>query len=149
MLSQQMERTDIIEPQIVTVKNVNLTDPFEGVLTFTTQSGSLISAFFWGDTFSNEECFEAEFSALNYPFEWEMIFSENKEQKTCLEKGPEQCSYYAYGIIKSLNPIIADFGDIKLELGEWTHDNRVIGEFIYWKIERLEIRRYLKSNRIA
>jgi hypothetical protein len=50
-------------------------------------------------------------------------------------------SYYGYGEIKLIDPITADFGDIQLELGNWTNDRKVVGEYIYWTIERLDIRK--------
>lgn len=127
--------------QKVTVTKVDYTDELEGTVTIITASGKQVSAFFWGDKFNANEEAEVEFDALDYPLSWEVIFSENKEHKLGLEQASEEGSYYAYGQIVSINPIIADFGDIRLALGEWTHDERVIGEYIYWKIERLDIRR--------
>lgn len=127
--------------QTVKVKEVEFTDEFAGVVTVTTISGSLVSAYFWGDNFQRDEEIEIEFDALDYPISWEAIFSENKEQKLVLEPAPETCAYYAYGKILTLSPIIADFGDLKLSIGDWTHDERVVGEYIYWKIDRLDIRR--------
>ncbi len=69
---------------------------------------------------------------------WEEKFEKNKDRKKCLIK-TGNWSYEGYGQIVSINPVIADFGDMKLELGEFTHDNRVIGEFIYEKIARLDV----------
>jgi hypothetical protein len=136
-----MDTTEKILPQIVQVKEVEFTDKFEGSVTVVTIRGNLVSAYFWGDTFQEGEQVQVEFSALDYPISWEAIFSENREQKLGLEPASEKCAYYAYGKILSLNPIIADFGDIKLSIGEWTHDERVIGEYIYWKIDRLDVSR--------
>ncbi len=127
--------------QTVKVKEVEFTDEFDGIVTVTTISGRLVSAYFWGDNFQRDEEVEIEFDALDYPVSWEATFSENKEQKLLLEPAPEKCAYYAYGKILALNPIMANFGDIKLSIGDWTHDERVIGEYIYWKIDRLDIRR--------
>lgn len=69
---------------------------------------------------------------------WEERFSRNQERKQCLIKTGEW-SYDGYGKIISINPVIADFGNINLDLGKFTHDNRVIGEFVYEKIIRLDI----------
>ena len=69
-----------------------------------------------------------------------MIFTENKEIELRIEKSKNsEWSYYGYGKIKSVDPVTADFGDIQLELGNWTNDPKVIGEYIYWAIARLDI----------
>lgn len=100
-----------------------------------------MSAFFYGGVFEAGEQFDAEFDHIEYPLEWEVIFSENKEQIKELVPAPGLCSYYGYGVIEAINPIIADFGCIRLDLGEWSHDERIVGEYIYWKIDRLDISR--------
>lgn len=140
-----MDTIDKIQIQTVKVKEVEFTDELDGVVTVVTISGNLVSAYFWGDNFQQDEQVEIEFSSLDYPVSWEAIFSENKEHKLFLKPAPEKCAYYAYGKILSLSPIIADFGDIKLSIGDWTHDERAIGEYIYWKIDRLDVKRLLKT----
>jgi hypothetical protein len=47
--------------------------------------------------------------------------------------------YDGYGIIIQINPIIADFGDIQLDIGNWSNDERLIGESIYWPEIHLNI----------
>ncbi len=127
--------------QTAKVREVEFTDEFDGIVTVTTVGGGSVSAYFWGDNFQKDEEVEIEFNALDYPVSWEVVFSENKGQKLVLEATPEKCAYHGYGKILALSPLIADFGDIKLSIGDWTHDERVIGEYIYWKIDRLDIRR--------
>ena len=80
-----------------------------------------------------------KFSSLDKKLNWENVFSENKNQRKILEKTNKECSFVAYGQILSINPVTVDFGDITMELGDWTNDNRVIGEYIYWEIDRLEV----------
>lgn len=135
-----MNALDKILTQVVKVKNVEFSDQLDGVVTVVANNGNLVTANFWGDTFRDGEQVEVEFSALDYPASWEAIFSENRERKLCLDPASEKCVYYAYGKILSLSPIVADFGDIKLSIGDWTHDEQIIGEYIYWKIDRLDIR---------
>jgi hypothetical protein len=136
-----MNAIDNILTQTVKVEEVQFLDEFDGIVTVVTTKGSLLSAYFWGDTFQKGEQANVQFSALDYPVSWDAIFSENKEQKLALETASKECVYYAYGRILSLNPIVVDFGDIKLSIGDWTHDERVIGEYIYWKIDRLDLTR--------
>lgn len=121
------------------VVKIDLTDPYEGIVTFETLAGKQFSAFFWGEKFEINVSYLVSFSSLDYPIEWETNFSGNQAKKKTIENESGECSYLAYGQILSINPIKVDFGDIILELGEWTHDKRVIGEFIFWKIDRLDV----------
>ena len=134
---------DTIQNEILynqlTVSRIELTDKYEGTVTLVTQTNKNFTAFFWGQTFELNKTYKIKFDCLDYPLKWETIFSENKAQKKMLESQNEFCSYLAYGKIISINPVVADFGDIKMEIGDWTHDENVIGEFIYFKIDRLDI----------
>lgn len=128
----------------MTVEIVNVNwylgqNPNEGIVTVKTERGRLLDAFSYGQDFSIGEQLEVEFSSLHYDLQWEVIFTENQEQKLALEQAAEPASYYCYGRILSINPIIADFGDLKINLGDWTNDERVMGEYIYWKIDRLDV----------
>ena len=123
----------------LTVVKVDLTDVYEEIVTLITPTKKEITAFFWGKTFEVNKDYEIKFGFVEYPIQWEVIFSENKDKRLCLDAELDFCSYAAYGKILSINPVIADFGDIKLEIGDWTNDKNVIGEYIYYKIERLDI----------
>ena len=124
----------------VTVTNIELFGDQEGTIDFTVGDCN-ISAFFYGETFTVGEKFEAIISQLDYGLEWDIIFSENAEKQKRLDPSPGLCSYYGYGCIESINPVIANFGCVRLHLGDWTNDERVVGEYIYWKVERLDISR--------
>lgn len=81
---------------------------------------------------------EVEFDVWPDEIGWEEMFQRNiKKEKGLIPVG--EYSYEAYGQIVSINPIIADFGDVKLQLWEFSHDERIIGEFIYFKINRLDV----------
>jgi hypothetical protein len=121
------------------VVQLALTDPYEGSVTFKSQTGKQFLAFFWGQNLTINQTYKVTFCSLDYPLEWKMIFSENRGRKKTLEATNVSGSYLAYGQISSINPVTVDFGDIILEVGNWTNDERVIGEFIYWKIERLDV----------
>ena len=121
------------------VVSVDLTDRHEGIVTFETFTNKRFAAFFWGQEFKINGLYLVRFSSLDLPIEWEAIFSKNDAKKKTIESSNKECSYSAYGQILSVNPVSVDFGDIKLRLGEWTNDERVVGEFIYWKINRLDV----------
>jgi len=116
-------------------------DTYEGTVQFMI-NGNDYKAFFYGEEYEPGQVIEVEFYHLETPLDWNVIFNENKDKKLRLEKSKNsEWRYYGYGKIKSIAPVIADFGDIQLELGNWTNDPRVIGEFIYWTIDRLDIRK--------
>lgn len=48
-------------------------------------------------------------------------------------------SYHCCGKVISINPVIADCGDLQFELGDFTHDDRVVGNLIYFVIDRLDM----------
>ena len=121
------------------VDKIDLYDSLEGKITFKTLDEKYIEAFFWREKFELKKNYLIEFSSIDYSLDWSIIFSENKEKIKCLLLDNENCSYLAYGQIISINPTIVDFGDIKMEIDLSTNDERVIGEYIYWKIDRLDI----------
>ncbi|MBP9103802.1 MAG: hypothetical protein KBF82_08075 [Chitinophagaceae bacterium] len=123
----------------VKVVRINLTESYEGTITFETVTRKQFSAFFWGQEFVINNTYQIVFSSLDYPLEWDVIFSENKDQRKIIEPDSGDCSYMAYGQILTIKPLTVDFGDLVMELFELTNDERVIGEFIYWKIERLDV----------
>ena len=129
--------------QEIKVTDVTFTDRLEGLVTFTTNTLKEISACLWGYKFKKGDVVTIEFYAVGCPHEWEVTFSKNKEEKLKLVQSNETTAYDAYGKIISINPVIADFGDLKLNIGNWTNDDKVIGEFIYWKIHRLEAKKIL------
>lgn len=114
-------------------------DKYEGTVHFEI-NGNDYKAFFYGEEYEPGQNVEIEFDHLESPLEWDVIFNENKDKELRIEKAENsEWSYYGYGRIISINPVTADFGDIKLELGDWTNDPKVVGEYIYWKIDRLDI----------
>ncbi len=101
-------------------------------------SGSSYSAFGFNFDAKVGEVIDADLHHLEGNVSWEERFSKNNSRlKSLVHTG--DWSYDAFGQIISINPVVADFGDIKLELGNFTHDSRVIGEYIYERIERLDI----------
>ena len=114
-------------------------DEYEGTVQFGI-NGKEYKAFFYGEDFEPGQNVEIELDHLKYPLEWDVIFRENKNKELKLEaSNSSDWSYYGYGRITNVAPVTATFGDFELELGEWTNDKNIIGEFIYWKIERLEL----------
>lgn len=71
---------------------------------------------------------------------WDVMFSENKNNiKDLIIKPNGDWSYSAYGKIISVNPIVVDCGVAEFDLGNFSRDERLIGEYIFFDISRLDI----------
>ncbi|MFT4857285.1 MAG: hypothetical protein ACI9UV_000662 [Algoriphagus sp.] len=125
----------------VQILSVDLVNKFEGTVQFEI-NGNGHKVFFYGEEYEPGQNVEVELDHLESPLEWDAIFNGNTDKELKIEKSKNsEWSYYGYGEIKLIDPITADFGDIQLELGNWTNDRKVVGEYIYWTIERLDIRK--------
>lgn len=68
------------------------------------------------------------------------MFSENKDNiKDLIIKPNSDWSYSAYGQIISVNPVVVDCGVAEFDLGNFSRDERLIGEYIFFDISRLDI----------
>jgi hypothetical protein len=115
-------------------------EPNEGTVFFETESGKILEAYSYDSDFIPGEICEVDIFHLSDPnVGWEVIFKENPEKVNALVKANNDWDYYGYGRIVSINPIIIDFGSISLDAGNWSQDDQIIGEYIYWKIDRLDI----------
>lgn len=127
------------EPILVKIVDAELTDRNECIESFLVESGHTFQAFYWDNNFFSGEERLISMEQLSLHFDWVTVFRENVAREIKLEKGPGQCEYFGFGQLIQIRPIVADFGVFKLELGDWTNDERVIGEFIYWRIDQLRI----------
>ena len=109
----------------------------EGTVTFSASDTSY-QAFSCGPMWEVGAIIDVEFHHLEGQTAWHERFSNNAERKKCLIQ-TDQWSYDGFGQIVSIRPVIADFGALSLALGDWTHDERVVGEYIFWRIARLDI----------
>jgi hypothetical protein len=68
------------------------------------------------------------------------MFSENKDKiKDLIIKPSSTWSYSAYVQVLSVNPVIVDCGIGEFDLGYISRDERLIGEYIFFDISRLDI----------
>ncbi|PZX53958.1 hypothetical protein LV84_03066 [Algoriphagus ratkowskyi] len=121
-------------------------DNYEGIVKFSNSRGNSIYANFWGQDFEIGKSYMVEFSHLEYSLRWEEVFSENINKQCKIDQAENQTAYNCYGIIESINPTVADFGDLKLSIGELSNDQKIVDEFIYWKIFRLDVFQILELN---
>ena len=103
--------------------------------------GNKYHAFSGLDDFSPGEVVDVCFTCIDGGCgTWEERFNRNTSHtKSLVYTG--KWSYDGFGQIVALGPVVGDFGDIRLELGDFTHDTRCIGENIYERIDRLDILR--------
>ncbi len=71
------------------------------------------------------------------PGEWDEIFSSNPEKKKGLVP-LEGWRYLALGQIVKVSPVVCDCGLLIIEEPFSTHDQRCIGEYVGFKIGRLD-----------
>lgn len=72
--------------------------------------------------------------------QWDVMFSENKDKiKDLIIKPNSTWSYSAYGQVLSVNTVIVDCGIGEFDLGCLSRDERLIGEYIFFDISRLDI----------
>ncbi len=82
--------------------------------------------------------FEVSLSTvLDDSWSWEDMFAANPDHRIGLEP-VEGCSYLAFGRILSIQPVLIDCGLIVEERALYTHDPRVIGDYVGFKILALD-----------
>jgi hypothetical protein len=82
--------------------------------------------------------FEVKLSAeVDHSWSWDQMFSANPEQKIGLEP-LDGCAYCAFGRILSVDPVRIDCGILVEERAIHTHDDRVIGDFVGFRVEVLD-----------
>ena len=114
-------------------------DTREGTVTFSV-GGTLLDAFSHLTDYQAGEIASVTIDHLCGETSWEERFGRNPEKRKSLVKTGDW-SYEAFGEIVGVDPVVADFGPFTLDLGYWSHDKRLIGEFIFWRISRLDILR--------
>lgn len=112
----------------------------EAIVTFETNN-KIYRAFGFPVDFETGNFYKVEFDFLEgIDISWEVMFSENKDKlKDLIIKPNSTWSYSAYGQILSVNPVIVDCGIAELNLGYFSRDIRLVGEYIFFDIERLDI----------
>ena len=114
-------------------------NPPEGTVSFIGKNGERFTAFSYAQDFMVGEKAVVEFLSLDSEdFGWDEMFSKNSEEERKLVQTGEW-SYVGFGQIISIHPTIIDFGAIDLEVEDFSNDLRMVGEYIYWEIDRLDI----------
>lgn len=111
---------------------------YEGTVTFRGKKGGLINVFSYGTEFKVGKKTKLELDSISAKLDWDTIFSKNQDKELKLIQKSDW-EYEGYGKILDINPIVIDFGEFELNTGNWTNDQKIIGEFVYWEIERLDI----------
>lgn len=95
---------------------------------------------FGGSSMSPGQRIEIELEAQVWdPGDWDEIFRSNPEEKKALVR-LEGWRYLALGQIVAVNPVVCDCGLIQTDGPIGTHDQRCIGEYVGFKIQRIDAR---------
>jgi hypothetical protein len=71
------------------------------------------------------------------------FWDENKNnQKSIIQSKIDKWSYYCYGQLISIHPVIIDCGVLTLTYGDWINDEKTLGCYVYFVIARLEIDKF-------
>jgi hypothetical protein len=112
----------------------------EAVLIIDGREYSVRDGFSWSAAYAPEvgDEFDVTLSAeIDDSWSWERIFAANPERRIGLESLGGY-AYLALGRISSVNPVRIDCGILVEERAIHTHDSRVIGEFVGFRIEALD-----------
>lgn len=124
--------------QLVKIIAIHESDVLEGMVKIRVNSGNEYLVDYYGKHFIPNEISRISILPVDgYAIDWESTFNKNPDNKKELIPVKDGTEYDGYGQIISINPIIADFGDFLIEIGEWSNDERIIGSYIYWFIDRL------------
>ena len=69
---------------------------------------------------------------------WQEAVADNRARKRQLDH-VRKWSYSGYGRVRSIMPVVVDFGLLEMEDANWTSDEGLIGQFVRIPIDRLEI----------
>ena len=73
-------------------------------------------------------------------FSWQQAVAGNPARKGQLDH-IRKWSYAGYGRVRSIMPVVIDFGLLTMEDANWTNDEGLVGQFVRIPIDRLEIGR--------
>jgi hypothetical protein len=117
-------------------------DPDSGdTVEFETKSGQRFTCFAFGVEFQpGEEVSDAQFSLLDSETGFEEVFAGNPDRKMCIENTGEW-SCRAWGRIVALigADALVDCGGVLLPLTNLTHDQTVVGEWVGFSVDRLDV----------
>ena len=69
---------------------------------------------------------------------WEAMFSGNPQREKRLKR-LQGWEYDGFGQVVSIKPVVVDFGVLELEIGDFTNDERCVGQWIKVPIARLDL----------
>jgi hypothetical protein len=103
--------------------------------------GNIYHAFGCPVSFIENEKYEVElFCIEDLDVNIDFMLKENTEKQKILKpKSNSKWSYYAFGQVVAVNPLSVDCGVTIFDLERNFRDERLINEYIYFVIERLDI----------
>ena len=90
--------------------------------------------------FLENETLKVQFEIIEEEILESVFWNENKDSLIkMVSSESRRCSYACYGIIEDINPVKINCGDITFLNGDWINDKNVIGAYVYFYINRLDI----------
>ncbi|HEY6162670.1 MAG TPA: hypothetical protein VI112_15685 [Bacteroidia bacterium] len=117
----------------------------EGTVFFSIGDKKFRAFSFLSDFDENSSC-DVEFSFLDFDARWEDIFSKNTKKKKEMIPIGDNWDYECFGQIISVNPNLADFGGVVMEVG-MSLNEKIIGEYIWLPIQRFQISKVTNDRR--
>ena len=90
--------------------------------------------------FIKAETAEVYFSFIEGEISEKAFWDENKEnKKEIIPSENNKWSYFCYGQLKEIHPVVVDCGALTVSFGDWINDESTIGCYVYFVIARLDI----------
>ncbi|WP_027003192.1 hypothetical protein [Hugenholtzia roseola] len=108
-------------------------------------NGAVFWAFCHPCNFKENEIAEVYFDFLEDEVSELIFWTENKNCKVeLIQSENNRCRYYCYGQLKSINPVTVNCGLINFYFKDWISNSSVIGNYVYFVIERFDIQKVIK-----
>ncbi len=71
--------------------------------------------------------------------ETEFWYNNKNNIKKIVPIEDDKWSYFCYGEVEQINPVMINCGTITFSLGNWINDKNIINNYVYFVISRLDI----------
>ncbi len=87
---------------------------------------------------NESEIIEVRLTFIEDEIDQDAFWIENSQQKKeIVQSEDNRLSYFCYGEIVSINPLMIDCGFVVFSYGDWINDPTIIGKYVYFVISRL------------
>lgn len=133
------------KPISILVREINTqsTGSKEAIITFELQ-GKEYKAYSYPHNFVVNKFQDAVFDFIESDIDDDVFWDSNVDKVIKLEQDTiNPLKYYCYGKIIDINPVMIDCGDLTFDYGDISNDSRIIGHYVYFVIDRLDVSKCL------